>query len=62
MELGDMDLDVLEATFLDKNPNRIPPQQVSLLEKALNIQAKKSNSLGVVVESLKSMDGNKNKK
>ena len=61
MEIGDLDLDGLEAACSDKTPTQIPPQQVSLLEKAL-IQDKNLNSLGVVVESLKVKDGKKNKK
>ena len=39
MEIGDLDLDKMEAACLDKDPTLIPPQQVSLLEKAI-IQAK----------------------
>ena len=58
MEIGDLDLDGLEAACSDKNPTYISPQQVSLLEKAI-IQAKNSRSLGVVVESLKVIDGKK---
>ena len=45
----------------DKDTSQIPPQQVSLLEKAI-IQAKNSSSLGVVVESLKVIDAKKNQK
>ena len=60
-EIGDLDLDDLEAACSDKTPTQIPPQQVSLLEKAI-IQAKNSSSLGVVVESLKVTDGKKNQK
>ena len=61
MEIGDLDLDGFEAACSDKTPTQIPPQQVSLLEKAI-IQDKKSSSLGVVVESLKVTDGKKEKK
>ena len=61
MEIGYLDLDGLEVSCSDKTPTQIPPQQVSLLEKAL-IQSKNSNSLGVVVESLKVTNGNKNQK
>ena len=61
MEIGDLDLDGLEAAFFDKTPTYIPPQQVSLLEKAI-IQAKNSSSLGVVVEFLKVIDGKENQK
>ena len=59
IEIGDLDLDMMEVAFFDKDPSQIPPQQVSLLEKAI-IQAKNSSSLGVVVESLKVTDGKKN--
>ena len=61
MEIGYLDPVGLEAACSDKTPTQIPPQQVSLLEKAI-IQAKNSSSLGVVVESLKVMDGKKNQK
>ena len=61
MEIDDLELDALEAACSDKDPTQIPPQQVSLLEKAI-IQAKNSNSLGVVVESLKVINGKKNQK
>ena len=61
MEIGDLDLEGLEAAFLEKIPTQIPPQQVSLLEKAI-IQDKNMNSLGVVVESLKDTDGKKKQK
>ena len=56
MEIGDLDLDRLEATCSDKDPTKIPLQQVSLLEKAI-IQAKNANNLGVVTESLKVIEG-----
>ena len=59
MEISDLDLDMLEAACSNKDPSQISPQQVSLLEKAI-IQAKNSNSLGVVVESLKVTDDKKN--
>ena len=52
---------MMEAACSDKYPSQIPPQQVSLLEKAI-IQAKNSSSLGVVVESLKVSKGKKNPK
>ena len=39
-----------------KNQQKSPPQQVSLLEKAI-IQAKNANTLGVVTESLKVTNG-----
>ena len=61
MEIGDLDLDGLEAACSDKTPTQIHPQQVSLLDKSI-IQAKNSSSLGVVMESLKVMDGKKNQK
>ena len=56
MEVGDLDLDRMEAACSDKEPAKIPPQQVSLLEKVI-IQAKNANTLGVVTESLKVTDG-----
>ena len=56
MEIGDLDLDRLEGACFDKYPAKIPPQQVSLLEKAI-IQAKNANNLGVVMESLKVTEG-----
>ena len=56
MEIGDLDLDILEASFSNKEPATIPPQQVSLLEKAI-IQVKNANNLGVVTEALKVTDG-----
>ena len=34
MEIGDLELDGLEAISSDKNTTQIPPQQVSLLEKS----------------------------
>ena len=59
MEIGYLDLDGMEVACSDKVPTQIPPQQVSLLEKAI-IQAKNSSSIGVVVESLKVTNGKKN--
>ena len=56
MEIGDLDLDRLEAACSDKDPVKIPLQQVSLLEKAI-IQAKNANNLGVVTKALKVTDG-----
>ena len=56
MEIGDLDLDRLEAACSNKVPATIPPQQVSLLEKVI-IQAKNANNLGVVTEALKVTDG-----
>ena len=56
MEVGDLDLDRMEAACSDQEPTKTPPQQVSLLEKAI-IQAKNANTLGVVTESLKVTDG-----
>ena len=35
MEIGDLDLEGLEATHSDKIPAQIPPHQVSLLEKVI---------------------------
>ena len=61
MEIGDMDLEGLEATFSHKIPTQSTPQQVSFLEKVI-FQAKNMNSLGVVVESLKDTDGKKKQK
>ena len=52
MEIGDLDLDRMEAACYDQDLAKIPPQQVSLLEKAI-IQAKNTNTLGVVTEKLK---------
>ena len=61
IEIGDLDLDRMEAACFDKHPSQIPPQQVSLLEKSI-IQAKNSSPLGLVLESLKTTDGKKNLK
>ena len=52
MEIGDLDMDRLEAACSNKDLATIPPQQVSLLEKAI-IQAKNANTLGVMTEALK---------
>ena len=35
MELGELDLEGMEETCLEKVSNSIPPQQVSLLEKSI---------------------------
>ena len=56
MEIGDLDLDRLEDAFYKKDLATIPPQQVSLLEKAIT-QDKNANNLGVVIEALKFIDG-----
>ena len=56
MEIGDLDLDRMEAASYDQDPTKIPPQQVSLLEKVI-IQAKNANTLGVVTKSLKVTEG-----
>ena len=56
MEVGDLDLDRMEASCFDQDRAKIPSQQVSLLEKAI-IQAKNANTLEVVTESLKVIDG-----
>ena len=61
MEIGDIELDRMEAACSDKDPALIPPEQVSLLEKSI-IQAKNASSLGVVAESLKVTEGKKNMK
>ena len=61
MEIGDLDLDRMEAARWILDPALIPPQQVSLLEKSI-IQAKNASSLGLVVESLKVTEGRKNTK
>ena len=61
MEIGDLDLERMEVACSNKDLSLIPPQQVSLLYKAI-IQAKNSSSLGVVVESLKVTEGKKNPK
>ena len=61
MEIGNLDLDRMEAACSNQDPSLIPPQQVSLLEKAI-IQANNASSLGVVAESLKVIEGKKNTK
>ena len=58
MEIGDLDLDKIEAACSYKYLALIPPQQVSLLEKSI-IQAKHTSFLGVVAESLKVTEGKK---
>ena len=56
MEIGDIDLDRMEAACYDQDPAKIPLHQVSLLEKVI-IQAKNMNTLGVMTESLKVTEG-----
>ena len=46
MEIGDLDLVRLETTCSEKVPEKILPQQVKLLEKAI-IKAKSMKFLGV---------------
>ena len=58
MEIGDLDLDGLEASCSDKTPTHIPPQQVSLLEKEI-IKENNMKFLGITSESLKDPDGKK---
>ena len=58
MEIGDMDLVGLETTCSEKVPEKILPQQVTLLEKAI-IKAKSMKFLGVSVEPLKDPNGKK---
>ena len=61
MEIGDMDLAGLETTCLVLVPEKIIPQQVTLLEKVI-IKAKAMKSLGVSTESLKDPEGKKKSK
>ena len=56
MEVGDLDLDRMEAACSDQELAKTPSQQVSLLEKAI-IQAKNENTLEVVTETLQVTDG-----
>ena len=56
MEIGDLDLNRMEATCSNKDPTTTPPQQVYLLEKAI-IQAKNANTLGFMSEALKVIEG-----
>ena len=56
MEVGYLDLDRMEAACSDQDPANIPPQQVSLLEKAI-IQAKNEKTLGVVTKYFKVTNG-----
>ena len=58
MEIGDLDLDGLEAACSKKIPDHIPSQQVSLLEKAI-IKAKAMKFLEVAAKSIKDLDGKK---
>ena len=58
MEIGDIDLDGLEGECSKKIPEQIPPKQVLLLEKAI-IKEKNINFLGIMFESLKDPDGEK---
>ena len=58
MEIGYLDLEALKVVFYAKTPNHIPPQQVSLLEKAI-IKTKTMKCLGIAPESLKDPDGKK---
>ena len=52
MEIGDLYLEGLEVACSEKVQEKIPPQQVSLLEKAIN-KAKTMKFLGITSESLK---------
>ena len=61
MEIGDLDLVGIETTCSNMAPERIVPQQVTLLEKAI-IKAKAMNSLGVSAESLKDQEWKKKEK
>ena len=61
MDLGGLDLVGLESACSDKAPERIIPQQITLLEKAI-IKAKEMKSLGVLAESLKDPEWKKNAK
>ena len=56
MEIGDLDLESLEAACCKKVPETIPPQQVTLLEKAI-INAKTMKFMGIMSDSLKDPDG-----
>ena len=58
MELGDLDLEGLEAVCSTKLPEHISPQQVSLLEKAI-LKTKTMKFLRIMSESLKDLDGKK---
>ena len=61
MDLGGLDLVGIETTCSNKALERIFPQQITLLEKAI-IKAKAMKSLGVSVESLKDPEGKKEAK
>ena len=52
MEIWDLDLVGLETAYFELAPERIVPQQVTLLEKE-TIKAKAMKYLGVLIESLK---------
>ena len=58
MEIGYLDLVGMETTCSEKVPEKILPQQVTLLEKEI-IKAKSMNFLGVSEEHLKDTDGKK---
>ena len=58
MEIGDMDLVGLEIACSKKVPEKVLPQQVTLLEKAI-IKAKSMKFLGISAEPLKDPDGKK---
>ena len=61
MEIGDLDLEGLEVACSEKVLEQIPPQQVSLMEKAI-IKEKTIKFLGITSESLKDPDGKKKEK
>ena len=61
MDLGGLDLVGLESAYSDKALERIVPQQITLLEKAI-IKAKAMKSLGVSTKSLKDPEGKKKAK
>ena len=54
-------MDGLEVACSDNTPSQIPPQQVSLLEKAI-IKEKNMKFLGVTIKSLKEPDRKKKTK
>ena len=58
IEIGDLDLEGLEATCSEKVPRHIPPQQVSMLEKVI-IKEKTMKFLGITSGYLKDLDGQK---
>ena len=61
MEIRYLDLVGIETTCCDMAPERIVPQQVTLLEKTI-IKAKPMKSLGVSTESIKDLEGKKKAK